>query len=163
MVAETPSAAACDEDLRRKGVIGVPGLSTRIGISRGSISIATDPSSARSLALITDDYGYVHSLMLAEGTIANKQVNVWKHDPMTEDYWATRLVAAGGGNFHAVYTTNRGTTHYLVYAAGKWSQSAPIFPTRTTFLVAQEANRALVIGSNAGARQVIARWLTVSR
>ncbi len=162
MVARTPSVAACDEDLRRRGVTGVPGFSTGMGISRGSFSIATDPSSARSLALITDDYGYVHSLMLADGAIADKQSNIWKHDPMKEDYWSTSLAAAGNGSFHALYTTNRAPTHYLMYAAGKWSQPAQVFPTRTMFLVSQSATRALVIGPSAGDKQLIARWLTVS-
>jgi hypothetical protein len=162
MVARTARVAACDEDLKRKGIVGVPGLSTRLGIRRGATAIATDRISGDSLALITDDSGYVHSLTLVDGAITNQRFDLWKRDPLKEDFWGVSLAAADSGTFHAMYTTNQATSHYLRYAAGKWSQAAQVFATRTTSFVAQGPDRLLVIASNMDRQQLIAKWLTVS-
>jgi hypothetical protein len=81
---------------------------------------------------------------------------------MKEDFWAASLSHADGGTFHAMYTTNRATSHYLRYTAGKWSQAAQVFATRTTSFVAQGPDRLLVIASNLDRQQLIAKWLTVS-
>ncbi|HOM13360.1 MAG TPA: hypothetical protein PLB41_08590 [Rubrivivax sp.] len=162
MVARTARVAACDEDLKRKGIVGVPGLSTKLGSRRGTAAIATDRISGDSLVLITGDGGYVHSLTLVDGAIANQRFDLWKRDPLKEDFWAVSLAAADGGTFHAMVTTNRATSHYLRYASGKWSQAAQVFATRTTSFVALGPDRLLVIGLNADRKQLVAKWLTVS-
>jgi hypothetical protein len=163
MAARTPMLPSCDADLAGKPVIGVAGLRSGFGIDRnfdGRIAIATDPGSQDSLILFTTDYGAI-SFMLVDGAITNKVLDVWKRNPLIEDFWGVALKAAGGGNFHAMYTTNRATSHYLIYASGVWSEPVQLFTTRSTFLIAEAPDRVLVAGMAADKKSLVSKRLRV--
>lgn len=165
MAARSPTVTSCDAELARKPVIGIAGQSSGYGIDRnfgGRIAIATDPESGDSLALFTTDYGAI-SFMLVNGAIANKVPDVWKRNPLSFDYWGVALKSAGGGSFHAVYTTSGATSHYLLYAGGTWSQPVQLFTTRSTFLIAEAPGRVLVAGLADDRKRLVAKRLEVSR
>jgi hypothetical protein len=158
MVASTPSMPECNDDVSRRGLSGVPGISTRMafdGASQGSIAIATDLDTGNSLALVSG-YGYVESFWLAKNAISEKRSYIWGRDGNS---YGARLWAAGAGGFHAAYMNNRADSYYLAYAGGKWSQPVLVFPAPLAGAVPQGADRLLVFTLGRDQKQLVAKWL----
>jgi hypothetical protein len=164
LVTRTPAMPRCDEGLAQNPLIGVAGLSSGSAIDRnthGSVALATDPVSGDSMIVLTALAA--NSFMLVDGKIANKSSNIWNRNPLKEDFWSVNLKPAGGNGFHAVYTNNSATTHYLLYAGGTWSQPVQIFKTPSTLLIAEAPDRALIAGLSDDKKALVAKRLKISR